>query len=196
MHLSRGPAARLTPVCQLATMKAGAKPFNNYLSSLRTTVFTEMTNLANQHQSVNLGQGFPDDEGPISMKRIVGEAVMDPKRSNQYPSMLGVRGLHASASHSHFFGSSTRYSRTCRSDERAVHNIAEFLQYTAGIPELRQAAAHHSECYNGIAVDWQTEALVTVGATEALAAAFIGMVNEGDEVSLRAGSCGAFVSHS
>ena len=80
--------------------RAGAKPFNYYLSSLRTTVFTEMTNLANKHQSVNLGQGFPDDEGPISMKRIVGEAVMDPKRNNQYPSMLGVQWLQASAAHS------------------------------------------------------------------------------------------------
>lgn len=55
-----------------------------------------------------------------------------------------------------------------------------------GIPELRQAAARHSESYNGISVDWQTEALVTSGATEGLAAAFIGMINEGDEVSFLA----------
>ena len=62
MQLSHGWLARLGAVpkqcCPMATMQphASAKPFNNYLSSLRTTVFTEMTNLANQHQSVNLGQ--------------------------------------------------------------------------------------------------------------------------------------------
>lgn len=96
MHLAPVWAQRLVPlsrpISRMAAVKSGsdAKPFNSYLSSLRTTVFTEMTNLANQHQSVNLGQGFPDDEGPESMKRIVGEAVLDPNRHNQYPSMLGM----------------------------------------------------------------------------------------------------------
>ena len=52
----------------------------------------------------------------------------------------------------------------------------------AGIPELRQAVARHSERYSGITVEWQTETLVTIGATEALAAAFLGLVNHGDEV--------------
>ena len=52
----------------------------------------------------------------------------------------------------------------------------------AGIPELRQAVARHSERYAGIPVNWQTETLITVGATEALAAAFLGLINQGDEV--------------
>jgi N-succinyldiaminopimelate aminotransferase len=56
-----------------------------------------------------------------------------------------------------------------------------------GVPELRQAVAAHSARYHGIEVDWQTETLITSGATEALAAAFMALVNEGDEV--RGKSC-------
>ena len=44
------------------------KPLNKTFDALPTTIFTVMTNLANEHGSVNLGQGFPDDEGPSSMK--------------------------------------------------------------------------------------------------------------------------------
>lgn len=51
-----------------------------------------------------------------------------------------------------------------------------------GIPELRKAVASHSERFSGLHVDWQTETVVTVGATEALASAFMGFLNEGDEV--------------
>lgn len=51
-----------------------------------------------------------------------------------------------------------------------------------GIPELRQAVARHSEAQQGIPVDWETEALVTVGATEGIAAVFMGLLNPGDEV--------------
>ena len=45
-----------------------------------------------------------------------------------------------------------------------------------------QAVARHSATQAGIDVDWQSETLVTVGATEALAAAFMGILNKGDEV--------------
>lgn len=51
-----------------------------------------------------------------------------------------------------------------------------------GLPELRQAVAAHSARHAGIPVDWQAETLVTVGATEALAAAFLGLLDAGDEV--------------
>ena len=44
------------------------KPLNETFDALPTTIFTVMTNLAIEHGSVNLGQGFPDDEGPKSMK--------------------------------------------------------------------------------------------------------------------------------
>lgn len=51
-----------------------------------------------------------------------------------------------------------------------------------GLPQLRQAVAAHSGRHAGIPVDWQTETLVTLGATEALASAFLGLLNAGDEV--------------
>ena len=44
------------------------RPLNDTFAALPTTVFTVMTNLANEHGSINLGQGFPDEEGPASMK--------------------------------------------------------------------------------------------------------------------------------
>jgi aspartate/methionine/tyrosine aminotransferase len=53
-----------------------------------------------------------------------------------------------------------------------------------GLPQLRQAVAQHSERHGGMAVDWTSEVLITVGATEALAAAFLGLLNAGDEVVL------------
>lgn len=53
-----------------------------------------------------------------------------------------------------------------------------------GLPQLRQAVARHSERHGGMAVDWTSEVLVTVGATEALAAAFLGLLNAGEEVVL------------
>ncbi len=56
-----------------------------------------------------------------------------------------------------------------------------------GVPELRQAVAAHSKRCTGLTIDWKTQTLITVGATEALAAAFLGLINAGDEVR------GAFV---
>lgn len=59
-------------------------------------------------------------------------------------------------------------------------------QYPAmmGLPALRQAvAAHDRRCY-GLEVDWQTEVLVTSGATEALLDCFLGLLEVGDEVVL------------
>ena len=44
------------------------KALNETFGALPSTIFTVMTNLANEHGSINLGQGFPDDEGPTSMK--------------------------------------------------------------------------------------------------------------------------------
>jgi len=53
------------------------------------------------------------------------------------------------------------------------------------VPELRQAVARHSEKFNQLPIDWQTETLITVGATEAIAATFMGILNPGDEVRLQ-----------
>ena len=113
------------------------KPLNDLFTGLPTTIFTVMTNLAIKHKTINLGQGFPDEEGPEQMQKLVGTATLE--HHNQYPPMFGI-------------------------------------------PELRQAVARHSRKYCGIDVQWDSETLVTVGATEAIAASFLGILNEGDEV--------------
>ena len=53
-----------------------------------------------------------------------------------------------------------------------------------GIPELRQAVAEHAQRFQGLDVDWQTEVLVTSGATEALGDCLFGLIEPGDEVVL------------
>lgn len=52
----------------------------------------------------------------------------------------------------------------------------------AGLPELRQAVAGHYARTQGLDLDWQGEITITSGATEALAAAFLGLIQPGDEV--------------
>jgi N-succinyldiaminopimelate aminotransferase len=51
-----------------------------------------------------------------------------------------------------------------------------------GLPSLRQAVAAHDKRFYGLDVDWQTEVLVTSGATEALLDCFLGLLESGDEV--------------
>jgi N-succinyldiaminopimelate aminotransferase len=51
-----------------------------------------------------------------------------------------------------------------------------------GVPELRQAIAAHQRRFYGLDVDPDTEVLVTAGATEAVAAALLALVEPGDEV--------------
>ena len=53
-----------------------------------------------------------------------------------------------------------------------------------GLPELRQAVAEHGRRFYGLEVDWQREVMVTSGATEALAACLLGLIEPGDEVVL------------
>ncbi|MEM8915739.1 MAG: aminotransferase, partial [Pseudomonadota bacterium] len=53
-----------------------------------------------------------------------------------------------------------------------------------GLPELRQAVAAHDERFYGIKADWQRNVMVTTGATEALAASLLGLIEPGDEVVL------------
>ena len=115
------------------------KPVNAVISKQGTTIFTVMSALAAEHGSLNLGQGFPDGEGPKDLRRAAAKYIME--GPNQYPPM-------------------------------------------AGMPSLRQAIATHDARFYGIDADWQTETLVTSGATEALAACFMGLLNPGDEVVL------------
>ena len=51
-----------------------------------------------------------------------------------------------------------------------------------GMPALRQAVAAHNRRFYGLEVDWQTEVLITSGATEALIDCFLGLLEAGDEV--------------
>ena len=108
-------------------------------ADLPVTVFEEMSGLARELGAINLGQGFPDDQGPIALRRKAGEALIE--GSNQYPPMRGL-------------------------------------------PQLRQAAASHYARTQGLDLDPDREIIVTSGATEALAAAFLSLISPGDEVVL------------
>jgi N-succinyldiaminopimelate aminotransferase len=111
---------------------------NRRLSGLGTTIFAEMSELAVATGSVNLGQGFPDTDGPAEIARAAADAIMS-GRGNQYPP-------------------------------------------GAGIPELRRAIAAHQRRFYDLDVDPDGEVLVTAGATEAIAAALLALVEPGDEV--------------
>ncbi|MFI6098733.1 pyridoxal phosphate-dependent aminotransferase [Lentzea sp. NPDC051213] len=108
------------------------------LQPFTSTIFAEMTALAVQHDAVNLGQGFPDTDGPESMLQAACSAISS--GVNQYPP-------------------------------------------GPGMPVLRNAIAHHRSRY-GLSYDPDTEVLVTVGATEAIAASLMALVEAGDEVLL------------
>ena len=64
---------------------------NPLFAGLKTTVFAEMSALALQHGAVNLGQGFPDSEGPQDVREAAAKAILD--GPNQYPPMLGLPAL-------------------------------------------------------------------------------------------------------
>ncbi len=67
------------------------KPTNAILGSYGTTIFTVMSALAQEHGALNLGQGFPDTEGPEDVRRLAAEAVL--AGPNQYPPMMGLAEL-------------------------------------------------------------------------------------------------------
>jgi N-succinyldiaminopimelate aminotransferase len=60
-------------------------------ASLPTTIFEEISTLARQHGAVNLGQGFPDGEGPEDVREAAARALME--GPNQYPPMMGLPAL-------------------------------------------------------------------------------------------------------
>ena len=53
------------------------RPLNRVYTELPTTVFEVMSQLAREHNAINLGQGFPDDPGPEDVRRKAAEAVID-----------------------------------------------------------------------------------------------------------------------
>lgn len=80
------------------------KQGNSILSGYGTTVFEVMSRLAIEHQSINLGQGFPDEDGPEDVRQAAADALME--GPNQYPPMLGIPELRqAVAAHGkHHYG--------------------------------------------------------------------------------------------
>jgi aspartate/methionine/tyrosine aminotransferase len=64
---------------------------NSLLAATGTTIFTVMSALAAEHRSINLGQGFPDTEGPQDVVQAAADALLDSR--NQYPPLTGVPEL-------------------------------------------------------------------------------------------------------
>ncbi|MFF5023898.1 pyridoxal phosphate-dependent aminotransferase [Streptomyces collinus] len=123
----------------MTRMTSTARPFlNRRLAEFGTTIFAEMSALAVATGSINLGQGFPDTDGPEEVREAAVRALRD-GRGNQYPPGPGV-------------------------------------------PELRTAVAAHQLRRYGLAYDPDTEVLVTAGATEAIAASLLALLEPGDEV--------------
>jgi aspartate/methionine/tyrosine aminotransferase len=78
------------------------KATNPVFGALGTTIFTVMSALATEHRAINLGQGFPDEDGPIGIREAAARALME--GPNQYPPMQGLIGLRrAVAAHSRRF---------------------------------------------------------------------------------------------
>lgn len=67
------------------------KPLNPDFASLGTTIFTTMSALAAEHGAINLGQGFPDEDGPADIRQMAAQALID--GPNQYPPMTGLPAL-------------------------------------------------------------------------------------------------------
>jgi aspartate/methionine/tyrosine aminotransferase len=107
------------------------------VSEFGTTIFFEMTELANRHKAVNLGQGFPNFPGPDFAKQAAVKAIQD-----------------------------------------------DINQYAPGSGQLRlrEAIAQKMARHYGLPVDPATEIIVTHGATEAIFATILGLVDPGDEV--------------
>lgn len=101
------------------------------------TIFAEMSALALATGSINLGQGFPDEDGPREVLQAAKCAI--DAGLNQYPPGVGM-------------------------------------------PVLRSAIAEHQRRFYGLVVDPDSEILVTAGATEAIAATLLALLEPGDEV--------------
>jgi N-succinyldiaminopimelate aminotransferase len=119
-------------------MTADRPLLNRSLAEFGTTIFAEMSQLAAETGAINLGQGFPDTDGPAEVLEAARRAIAE-GRGNQYPP-------------------------------------------GPGIPELRRAVAEHQRRNYGLDYDPDAEVLVTAGATEAIAAAMLALLEPGDEV--------------
>ena len=80
------------------------RPLNRTFAGLGTTIFSVMSALAVEHKAVNLGQGFPDEDGPEDLRRIAAEALI--RGPNQYPPMTGLPVLReaVATANARFYG--------------------------------------------------------------------------------------------
>ena len=80
------------------------KPANRHFATGSTTIFTVMSSLAARHGAINLGQGFPDTEGPAEIVRAAADALLDAR--NQYAPLTGLPELRqaVAAANRRFYG--------------------------------------------------------------------------------------------
>jgi N-succinyldiaminopimelate aminotransferase len=134
---SEHPAPPPPPAAAPPAAPAPPPALARRLRPFTTTIFATMSELATRTGSVNLGQGFPDADGPEELREVAVAAIRG--GHNQYPPGNGV-------------------------------------------PELRRAVAAHQRAWYGLDLHPDDEVLVTVGATEAVAAALLALCEPGDEV--------------
>lgn len=100
------------------------------------TIFAEMSAAAARTGAINLGQGFPDEDGPAEVLDAAREAIS--RGANQYPP-------------------------------------------GRGIPDLLAAISEHQQRFYGLSVDPEREVIVTAGATEALTATLLALIDGPDD---------------
>ena len=103
------------------------KPINSVYASIGTTVFEVMSRLATQHGAINLGQGFPDGDGPEDIRRAAAEALME--GPNQYPPMIGVPELRRAVADANrrFYGLDIDWEREVMVTSGATEALADCL---------------------------------------------------------------------
>ncbi|KQR38860.1 aminotransferase class I/II-fold pyridoxal phosphate-dependent enzyme [Microbacterium sp. Leaf159] len=104
--------------------------------SVAPTIFAEMSAAAARTGAINLGQGFPDEDGPSEVLDAAREAIA--RGANQYPP-------------------------------------------GRGIPDLLAAISEHQRRFYGLEVDPAREVIVTAGATEALTATLLALIDGPDD---------------
>ena len=109
---------------------------NRIFAARGPTIFDDMSRRAQASNAINLGQGFPEDDGPLALREAAARALIE--GPNQYPPMRGT-------------------------------------------PALRAAIAAHYDAHQGVALDPAREVVVTSGATEAIAASCLALLDDGDE---------------
>jgi N-succinyldiaminopimelate aminotransferase len=124
---------------------------NPVFASLGTNIFTAMSALAVKHQAVNLGQGFPDLDGPESLRAVAAKALLE--GPNQYPPMRGLAELRrALADHAaKFYGLSYDPDGEVLVTSGATEALADAIIALAGRGEEILLIEPHYDSYRPIA---------------------------------------------